>query len=193
MVNKYAWIFFLSVLLFGFRPSISHADTQAFEFYIWEYETHYLTEEDPLALLIERHLAESVFDTTSKSTFEARLKRLQALIAQRPDRLESLRRLDQYLQQAFDVRLKRAKNQRWLYAAGGALVGALIAIPMGRLVSSSAQTLWISVPIGALAGAGAGFLLGELLTVPRYAYTSGLLERDLEISIDEIEELMRES
>jgi len=162
----------------------------SYEFYKTEYQIHFLESKDPMAKLIDLRLANSIFETTNEAEFLSRLRDLRRLAHERPERIGSLKRLDSHLQKLFKERVKSAKKKRWLYAAGGVVVGALIAIPIVKAINGK-NILWIAVPSGALAGSGLGFLLGHLLEVPKYTYTSQVLTEDLDDSIERIDELMR--
>lgn len=162
----------------------------SYDYYKTEFEIHFLESKDPMAKLIDLRLADSIFDTTSETEFLSRLRELKRLVQENPERVGSLKRLDAYLQRRFEEKMKSAKKKRWLYAAGGAVVGALIAIPIAKAINGK-NILWIAVPSGALAGGGLGFLLGHLLEVPKYSYTSQVLTEDIDDAIDRIDELLK--
>ena len=183
--------FLLSLALIFGSSGLLRADDLSFEYYFKEYQTHFLEDSDPMIKLIERRLAESLFETNQETEFKRRLSLIQSLIDERPEKSKSLRRLNRLMQEQFSDRLTRAKQKRWLYAAGGALVGALIAIPIAKGLNASSQTLWIAVPSGALAGGGMGFLLGHLLEMPKYEYSSTLITEDLDQALQTIDEMLK--
>ncbi len=169
----------------------SGSSDTAFEFYLKEFESNYLTKDDPMLKLIENRLAESVFETSDQAEFQRRLSRISELYRLRTDHAQSFKRLDRALKREFEDRLHKAKRRRWLYAAGGALVGALVSIPIAKAISAQSSALWIAIPVGALSGAGAGFLLGNLMETPKYSYASGMLSGDIEQGIRDLDELMK--
>jgi hypothetical protein len=171
--------------------SSSQASDLDFEYYFKEYQSHYLEDSDPMIKLIERRLAESIFNTSQETEFKRRIHSIQSLVDERPESAQSLRRLNRLLQEEFSDRLKRARQKRWIYTAGGSLVGALIAIPIARGIQAGTQALWIAIPAGALAGGGLGFLLGHLLEMPQYEYSSTLITEDLDQALQSIEDLLK--
>lgn len=173
---------------------LSQTGNEAFDFYWGEFTDHYLEQSHGMKGLIEDGLAESLFFTTSEQDFRFYIRELQLFLQQNPDRLADFRRLDRKLQREFEKRLEHAHKKRWLYSAGGAVAGALLALPAGQLLPAtlgSAARLWIALPIGIVAGGGLGFLLGHLLESPAYAYSEGVLLEDLEWIEDELEDLDR--
>jgi hypothetical protein len=183
-----AWVLCVVALT---STTLAESSTDSFEYYFKDYALHHLEDKDPLAKLIEERLAESIFDTTSELEFKNRIRAIQQLLEDRPERAQSLRRLNRLLEKNFQEKLSRAKQRRWLYSAAGAVVGALVALPISKSMSTHAQTLWIALPVGALAGGGLGFLLAHLIEMPKYEYTSALISSDFDHSLNEIEDLMK--
>ncbi len=154
--------------------------TVAFDFYLNELTEHEMAADAPMARLIEKYLVEATFNTTSEAVFKDRLRRISKAYSQNPDKSERFRRLDSGFTVAFEQVIQKAKKKRIIYSAAGAVVGALVAIPVGRLISTSSKFLLVSIPVGALAGAGAGFLLAQLIEMPDFSYERGLMSRDLQ-------------
>src|SRR5262249_29461448 len=146
-----------------------------FDFYLQEMVSHELAPDAPMSRLIYEYLVEATFDTNSENVFKERLQRLAQAQQDHPDRMGRFQSLDRYLQREFEKKLKSAKTKRLIYAGAGAVIGALVAIPIGRAIHSGAQSLLIAIPSGALVGAGVGFLLGNLLAMPHYTYESGMV------------------
>lgn len=160
------------------QPDLGADSESEYAFYLSEMLNHSMPVDAPMAKLIEERLVETIFDSTDADVVKNRITALSTALKSRPELVERTIHLDRALTKAFDAKLAKAKTRRLIYAAGGAVVGALVAIPVGRLISTSAQTLWISVPAGALVGAGAGFLLGHLVEMPDYRYELGGLNWD---------------
>jgi hypothetical protein len=164
-----------------------------FSFYFSEFTTHQLEKSEPMAKLIVQRLAQALFDTSSKSEFELRLRILRTALKTNPELFDRFMSLDARLRDEFDTRVKKAKEKRLLFAAGGTVVGALVGIPAGKLLSQStslgSKIIWITIPAGALAGGGAGFLLGDILEMPNYGYHDGDLRGDLDLDRKELEDL----
>lgn len=167
----------------------NYESDQEFNYYLGEFVENNLEDQHPMQAYVETKLAESIFDTTDEAKFKKRIQSLQNAFRQYPDHLLRFDRLDTRLQQNFNAKLKRAKRIRWISAAGGAALGALVAIPVGKQLGSQlgAKALLISIPVGALAGAGAGFLLADLLAMPSYEYDSSGISPDLDLGMEEIE------
>lgn len=161
-----------------------------FDFYFTELIVQELQPEDPMIALIEDGLIEAAFNAESDTDFKYRLRLIQQLAEDYPDKLPELWSFDRRLQHTFEDRLDRAKTKRLIYAAGGAVIGVAVSIPVGKLIGKTWKSLWISIPVGAASGAGFGFLLGHLTQMPRFTYESGLIRSDLEFNLDEIDELM---
>jgi len=175
--------------LVGAAPVDSENDKQsAFDFYLEELLAHEMSADAPMSRLIEDYLVEATFDTTSGDIFKDRLRKIQRAVKDRPDRIGRFQRLDDRFSDVFRAKLSEAKHQRMIYTAAGAVVGALVAIPVGRAINKSAQVLWISIPAGAALGAGAGYLLGNLIVMPDYTYDPGTLNFDLKQIQDELSE-----
>ncbi len=151
-----------------------------FDFYVQELVAHELPDSDPMVPLIERGLVDAIFNTTKEAVFKDRLRKVHQLAREHPDRIERFDRLDRQFSQAFELKLKEAKRKRTIFTLGGAVAGAIVAIPVGRLISKSTQALLIAIPVGALVGAGAGYLLGDLVAMPDYSYEAGSLNTDLD-------------
>jgi len=186
----------IAAFLFSLRlVSVWSADDHlsgdpAFDFYYGDFLNFDMKIEDPLAVLITHRLAEAVFSTTDGSEFKKRIQFLLDARQENPDKLDRFVKLDRILETEFDTRLKQAKQKRILYSEVGAVVGAIVAIPAGLLIGSQfsslgAKVLLIAIPIGALSGAGAGFLLGDLLAIPHYHYEPGLLSKGLQAYQDD--------
>jgi len=174
-----------------FAGSEEWESASEFDFYFSEFFFHEMDRKNPMSELIMERLAESFFDTTSADVFKTRLDLLKTEATLHPDKLDRLIFLDRELQSQYARRLEKAKSKRWLYAGGGAVVGALLGIPAGKLLGGTLgnKALWISIPAGALLGGGAGFLLGNLLEMPPYEYASGMINRDLHLMDDILEDV----
>jgi hypothetical protein len=166
---------------------------EAFDFYFGEFILHELEGRHGMRRIIEEGLAKAVFSTNDSDQFYRFLHVLKEAMLEHPERLKSFQRLDRLMGLEFEIRMKKAKRMRWLYTAGGALAGALIAIPVGKVLSNTTKlgraALVIAIPSGILAGGGAGFLLGHLLAVPHYQYEAGDLSEDIGFHLDELEAL----
>lgn len=156
-----------------------------FDFYLKELVSHEMAADAPMAKLIRDYLAEAVFDTTSEKVFRDRLRQIQQSLQENPNRLDRFKSLDSALSRSFEARLESAKQKRLIYTAAGAVVGALVAIPVGRVIGGSTKALLIAIPSGALLGAGAGFLLGQLVAMPHYTYERGMVNRFDLAEVDE--------
>jgi hypothetical protein len=183
----------LAYLLSG--ASIDEAPTgdSNFDYYFGEFTTYEMKSDQPMGKLITERLAASMFDTTDEKTFRTRIQLLLNSEKENPDKTERYLKLDSYLSAQFESRLKEAKHKRLVYTAVGAVVGAVIAIPAGLMIgpkvtSMGTKVLLLTIPIGALAGAGAGFLLGNILAMPKYDYEPGVLSKDLKAYQNEIAE-----
>lgn len=146
-----------------------------FNFYLRELVDNELSSDSPMANLIYDYLVEATFDTTSESVFRSRIDALHRAQQENPDKIQRFLALDKRLARSFDKKMAESKTKRLLYAGAGAVVGALIAIPIGRAIQPGMKVLLIAVPAGALLGAGAGYLLGDLLAMPNYTYESGMV------------------
>lgn len=180
-----------SSLLIGLSLQVwdNYEEDEKFNFYLGEFAENKFEESDSAHFYIEKRLAESMFDTNNASQFKSRLRRLQTAFRHYPDQVLRFQRLDDQLSDIFESKLQRAKRIRWLSAAGGAVVGALVAVPVGRAIGGG-KALLIAVPAGALAGAGAGFLLADLLTMPDYAYDDLGAAGDLIDGLEQIDEAL---
>lgn len=167
-------------------------DDLDFTFYLSEFATSELPKGDPMQQIIVDHLVESVFNTTREDTFQQHIRLLKSTAKSNPDKADRFSTLDSRLKVEFDKKMKEAKQKRLIYTAGGAVAGAVLGIPVGKMLSNAtsmgSKILYLTVPAGALAGAGAGYLLGDLIAVPNYSYEPGTMTRDLELVQQEIEE-----
>ena len=184
----------LSVGSLTAAPPEDASDDDAFEYYLGEFLTYEMDVKHPMAILIANRLAEAVFSTSKRAIFYGRIDRLRSAIKEHPAKYRRLVDLDRRLTKAFSIRIKEAKKKRLYYAIGGSAIGAVVAIPLGRIIGSQfsqigSKALWIAIPTGALAAGGLGFLLGNLLHVPDYSYEAGSLIEDLELLYEEMEEL----
>jgi len=159
-------------------------DSSDFDFYLEELVSHELDAEAPMSQLIVQNLAESIFDTESEKVFQARLQRLRTAFSDHPRRAERFVTLHRALEKVYAAKIKEAKRLRMIYSGAGAVVGALIGIPVVKSLGGSTKLLLITVPLGAAAGGGAGFLLGNLLAMPDYEFDSTVLDFQLR-DIDE--------
>ena len=85
--------------------------------------------------------------------------------------------------------MKKAKKLRWYFTAGGVLAGMVVAFPIGKFIGKSAKAIAIAIPVGAVLGGGAGFLLGDLLHMPDYYYEPGSVTDDLQLIYDELDDM----
>lgn len=158
-----------------------------FDFYLGELVTHELSADDKMSILINERLAESIFETSDEAIFKQRLTALHAALEKNPSKLDRFNDLDRRLSAVFAERVRQGKRVRLLYAAGGAVLGALVAIPIARLASTSRTALFIAIPAGVLGGAGAGYLLGQMIGMPHYDLEGSLFNKDLEFMNTELE------
>jgi hypothetical protein len=179
---------FLSFLIFvcelsGAQETANLSSADEFEFYLSELVENSLPSDAPMLRLITERLAISVFDSLSEDQVKMKLSALQQAARDHPDRIDSFRRVHRLLDAEFRARVKKAKQKRWFYAAGGSVIGALIAVPAGKLLK---QSIWLSVPVGILSGGSAGFLLGHLVEVPSYELNAQWLSSDVMLLEDEL-------
>lgn len=173
-------------------PTLENEEADAaFNFYLKEMVQHAMAVDAPMANLIEKYLVEATFDTTSESVFKTRLRAIQATLEDHPDKIDRFQNLDSKFQRAFDKKISAGKQKRLIYtaagAAAGAAIGAVIGVPVGKAMGTGTKALFISVPTGALVGAGAGFLLGDIVAMPDYSYERGSVDWDLKEIEDEVE------
>lgn len=175
----------IAQILLGTAFLLSSADEGsdselAFDFYLNELIEHEMSVDAPMARLIERHLIAATFNTTDGDILKDRLRRLAEAYRDNPDKVDRFKRLDNGFAVAFEKLMKSAKQKRLIYTAAGAAIGAVVAIPISKAISGSSKVLLLAVPLGALAGAGAGFLLGQIMAMPDFEYERGFFSRDLE-------------
>lgn len=182
----------LAAVLLIALPS-ADSGPSSFDYYLGELVTCKLPPESPMLKLIVERLAESAFETSDEATFYHQLRLLKSTAHENPDKIESFIKLDRRLQAIFKERLQKAKTKRLIYTGVGAVAGAVLGVPAGKWLGSNigSKILWITVPAGALAGAGAGFLLGNILAMPDYAYDSYMETGDLDQINEEIEKMGR--
>lgn len=168
--------------------SLTQADgSESFEFYLGELVTNRLDAKHGMIPLIERGIIESIFESHEKVVFLQRLNDLQIALQKHPELYQNFVQIDRGMAREFEERLAKAKRKRLYYSAGGVLVGALVGIPIGKAFGGG-KALWISIPASALAGGGAGFLLGDLLAMPKYEFLRGQLVEDLEFELEQLED-----
>lgn len=160
-------------------------ETSDFDFYLEELVSHELETNAPMSQLIIQNLSEAIFDTDSAEIFHSRIQALKNVFINNPRRADRFIALNRALEVAYSKKIKEAKRVRLIYTAAGVVVGALIGIPIGKAVGGSGRILLITVPIAGSIGAGAGFLLGNLLALPEYEFDSSILE----IQLKELEQL----
>ncbi len=179
-LNMFLKIFAVSFCLTA-SPPLDEARTgsDSFDYYFGEFKAFEMPASDSMAKLITRRLSESLFETNSSEKFYERLRSLKDFLRHHPEKVERLIDLDRLLQRDFEARLKKAKTKRYLYSASGAIVGALVGLPIGNVFGN--KLIWIAVPAGLIVGASAGFLLGSVLEIPDYTYDAGTLTNDLEL------------
>ncbi|MBN8554493.1 MAG: hypothetical protein J0L93_03530 [Deltaproteobacteria bacterium] len=184
-------VFLLSVSVYAASEPIDNESE--FGYYFNEFISHELDTTEPMAKLIVNRLAETIFDTTSKSEFEGRLRMLRSSLKAKPELLDRYMSLDARLRNEFDERIEKAKEKRMLYTVSGAVIGAVVGIPVGKVLSTSTsmgmKVMAITIPAGALTGAGAGFLLGQLIEMPHYDLQEGALMGDLDLMNKELQEV----
>lgn len=173
-----------AALVMGIPPSLlSESDESNFGYYSGDFLTYAMSEDDPLAMLIHKRLAESLFESNNSQTFTSRLRFLKQISEQYPELRLRFSILDEELQMHLNQKLKQGKNKRLIYSAAGSLLGALVAIPIGKTLASSSslgtKVWWLSIPAGALVGAGAGYLLSGILQSEK-EIESQLRSRDLQ-------------
>lgn len=189
-----AWINFLALALsVNFSTPDSSWDDwendQEFNFYLGEFAENRFEDGSSYQRLLEERLSAATLKTTRESVFKNRLRQLQEAYRRYPETQLRFQRLDELLQDGFSEKLKKAKRIRWISATGGAVIGALVAIPIGKSMGSSlaGKALYIAIPIGALSGAGLGFLLGDIFAMPDYRYEDLGVSSDIESGLREIE------
>lgn len=155
-----------------------------FGYYFGEFLTYAMEDQQPLSRLIIDRLAESVFQSETKEGLQSRLRLIKRTAENSPELATRFAYLDQKLRTSFNTRVSKSKNHQMLYTTTGAVIGAVIGLPVGKLISSHTslglKVLWITVPATALLGTGAGYLLSELIDSPESAQPSDLLSKDLQ-------------
>lgn len=174
----------LSLCLLSFSPETGDEN---FDFYLGELIVSELEDNDPMHRLMVDYLVESVFSSNDQSEFSTKVNAIRETSREYPERMLRFRSLDRKLQKAFDEKIKRAQKKRWLYTAGGAVMGAVIGFPIGKAMGGSAPLLWLTIPTGALAGGGAGYLLGKIILMPDYQYETGMINGDVENILDDLD------
>jgi hypothetical protein len=171
----------MALQIFAVEPAADQ--TSDFDFYLEELVSHELATSAPMSQLIIQNLATAIFDTDSAEVFYSRIAKLKESFRDNPRRAERFVALNQALQRAFDVKLQEAKRLRVIYSAAGAIVGALIGIPVGKAIGSSNKVLLLTIPVASAVGGGAGFLMGNLMVMPDYEFDS----RALDFQMNELE------
>ena len=64
----------------------------------------------------------------------------------------------------------------------------MVAFPIGKMIAGG-RYLLLALPAGALAGAGAGFLLSDLINMPHYQYSEGDLTDDVRAKLNELDDI----
>lgn len=179
-----ATCFAFALSLTAYPDSTGNPD---FDFYLGELIEDEREDKDPTHKLVAGYLAEAILQANSNEDFQNYLQVLNQAVREHPERHRRFRQLDRALQTGFQEKLKAAKKKRLIYAASGAIIGALVGIPVGRMLNSS-KLIWISIPAGALAGGGLGFLLGNLIAKPDYEYEAGSIHgtHDLDAIADKL-------
>lgn len=167
----------MALQVFAVEPAAEQASD--FDFYLEELVSHELATSAPMSQLIIQNLAAAIFDTDSAEIFYGRIAKLKESFRNNPRRAERFVALNQALQRAFDAKLQEAKRLRVIYSAAGAVVGALIGIPVGKAIGSTNKILLLTIPLGSAIGGGAGFLMGNLMAMPEYEFDSGALDFQL--------------
>jgi len=145
----------LSITLCASAFSLENEDSDVeFNFYLKEMVDHAMAQDAPMASLIANYLVEATFDTTSDRVFKTRIRQISKTLEDHPDKIDRFQYLDGKFKRTFEKKVAAAKQKRLLYAASGAVVGAIIGIPVGKLAGGGTKALFISVPSGALVGAG---------------------------------------
>lgn len=165
-------------------PEVPINEENEFGYYYGEFMTYGMEDTHPMSRLITDRLAESVFQSEDKDTLQARLRLLKKSSSDYPELVTRFAKLDERMQRSFTTRVTKAKSNKLLYTAAGALIGAVIGLPVGKLIATHTtlgmRVLWITVPAGAIAGGGAGYLLSDLLERPEKVQSSDLLSKDLQ-------------
>lgn len=181
----------LSLSIFSAVDEETASDDE-FTFYLTEFAQHELPKGDAMAQLITDRLVDATFNTANTASFKNHIQQLKVMAKANPIKADRFASLDTRLAAAFEEKLKAAQHKRLFYTAGGAVVGAIVGIPIGNFLSTStsmgSRIMLISIPAAALAGAGAGYLLGGILEVPDYTYEPGTMTRDLDFLRSELEE-----
>lgn len=169
-------------------PSLGPTGNEDFDYYYLEFTENFFKTDHKALDLIEDGLVQAMFSTTDAETFKEYIHLLHQAALQHPERFVLYDNLDFKLQKEFQIRLKAVQQKKIIYSVVGAVVGAVVAIPIGKhfVAKTGAKLLWLSIPAAALAGAGAGYLLADLLYSPDYHYDEGSLTRDLDLYREEI-------
>ncbi len=164
-----------------------------FSYYMGELQEQKFANDHPMLKLIVSRLAESVFDTASSSVLSQRLYEIKKLQESRPDLNGVFNQLDGELQKILKKKVAEGRETRLLYSITGAVVGAIIAIPIskklvsGGVITPDARALRIAVPSAALAGGTAGYLLGDLVHLSGLRQADQALKTEFDIRTAEIE------
>ncbi|PIR22195.1 MAG: hypothetical protein COV44_09265 [Deltaproteobacteria bacterium CG11_big_fil_rev_8_21_14_0_20_45_16] len=169
-------------------PQLGPTDSDAFNLYYIEFTENYLEPKHGMKNIIEKSLAEAVFSSNDETQFKNFIRLLKNASESAPERNKDFRRLDRLLATEFETRMENAKSIRWIYSAAGAIAGAVVAFPIGKMVAGG-RYLLLALPAGALAGAGAGFLLSDLINMPHYRYSEGDLTDDVNSKLNELDDI----
>jgi Txe/YoeB family toxin of Txe-Axe toxin-antitoxin module len=165
-------------------PEVPTIEESEFAYYFGEFVTYSMEDANAMSRLITDRLADSLFQSETNETLQTRLKLIKNTSQEYPELVGRFAKLDARLQTTFNARVTKSKSHKLIYTAAGALVGAIIGFPAGKLLSNHSalgtKMLWITVPAGALVGAGAGYLLSGLIEKPDSSHSSNLMSKDLE-------------
>ncbi len=158
-----------SALVAGVPPSeLNDRDDTEFGYYMGEFLTYAMPDDEPMANLITHRLVDTLFDSRNQKVFDERLMSMKTYSEKYPELLLRFEVLDDQLKTSLSSNIKESISKKYIYAAGGAVVGLLVGIPVGSALAShttmGSRVLWLTIPAGALVGAGAGYLLGGLLS-----------------------------
>ncbi|MGA0162911.1 MAG: hypothetical protein ACO3LE_01495 [Bdellovibrionota bacterium] len=165
-----------------------------FNFYLGEFIENNLDELHPLQVLIQDRLVENFFETSDQKVFQSRLRKLNQAFENHPKALLRFESLNEALYEEFNQKIKKAKTMRWIFTAGGAAAGALVAFPVTKMFARKAarSILLLSVPLGAISGAGAGFLLSDFLFMPDYQFDGLNVSSDLLLGLEDLKKTLGE-